>query len=116
MPLPPLSAMDGEILDGTWYVHLRHAACEEDIVSSVREFLDSLSVHEVARLPIRCLEVTAADDIPRLSLFLARTYETLAIESADRPIYMRTVALLCYASDRLTQVPHQAPQPWESML
>ena len=28
----------------------------------------------------------------------------MSIESQDRPIYMRTIALLCYASDRLTQV------------
>jgi hypothetical protein len=116
MPLPPLSAMDGEILDGTWYVHLRHARCEEDIVASVREFLDALTPSEVARLPIRCLEVSTSGDIPRLSSFLARNYEMLPAQSTDRPIYMRTIALLCYATDRLSQVPAVAPQAWETFL
>ena len=116
MSLPKLSAMDGEILDGMWYVHLRRARSQDDVVASVREFLDALTAQEVARLPMRCLEVSAADDIPRLSSFLARSYEALAPESQDRPIFMRTIALLCYATDRLSQVPATSPETWETYL
>ena len=103
MALPPLSPMDGEILDGIWYVHLRRARCAADVVASVREFLDALTAHEAARL--REPRVLQPEDIPRLSTSLAHTYEALPADSADRLVYIRTIALLCYASDRLSQVP-----------
>jgi hypothetical protein len=96
--------MDGEILDGAWYVHLRRARCEEDVVAAVREFLATLSAQEVACLRRR-LEVGDGDDIGRLSYSLATAYESLAPDAPERPVYIRTIALLCYATDRLSQVP-----------
>ena len=114
MPLPPLSKLDGEILDGAWYVHLRRARCEGDIIASVREFLGSLSANELSRLPIRCLEVNSADDIQRLSNMLAGAHEAMAPQAQERVIYLRTVSLLCYATDRLSQVPVQAIETWEA--
>lgn len=104
--------MDGEILDGVWYVHLRRARSESDVMDSVREFMNGLTPAGRERLPTPRLEVTSPDDIPRLSAFLARAYEALAPESADRMIYMRTIAFLCYATDRLSQVPEAMPVTW----
>ena len=100
----PLGGMDGEILDAGWYVHLRRARCDDEIVDSVQEFLASLTPQEVARLPGRLLIVTP-DDIPRLSSSLARSFEALPPASPDREIYIRTIAMLCYATDRLSQLP-----------
>ena len=108
MSLRPLTGLDGEILDGGWYVHLRRARCDDEIVDSVREFLASLTTQEVARLPIRSLEITTPSDIPRLSSLLARSFEALSPASPDREIYIRTIAMLCYATDRLSQLPETA--------
>ena len=105
MALPPLSEMDDEVLDGRWYVHLRHSRSDEEIVSAVREFVASLVPGDIARLPIRCLDVTTGADIPRLSILLAQAFETLPPDSTDRAIYIRAIAMLCYATDRLSQVP-----------
>ena len=105
MPLPPLSEMDGEILDGRWYVNLRKARSDREVLACVREFVDSLTPREISRLPMLTLEITHIEDIPALSARLAATYECIPAASPDRPIFMRTIALLCYATDRLSQVP-----------
>jgi len=105
MPLPPLSEMDGEILDATWYVHLRKARSDHEVLACVREFLDALSPREISRLPMLTLDIVRPEEIPLLSSRLATAYEQIPDGSGDRPIFMRTIALLCYATDRLSQVP-----------
>jgi hypothetical protein len=99
--------MDGEILDGAWYVHLRRARCEEDVVAAVREFLATLTAQEVACLRRR-LEISHGDEIGHLSSTLASAYEALAPDASERITYIRTIALLCYATDRLSQLPRSS--------
>jgi hypothetical protein len=97
--------MDGEILDGRWYIHLRAARSDQDVLVCVREFLDSLSPREASRLSTPAPEVDRVEQIPMLSVRLAAAYESLSDPSPDRPLFMRAIALLCYATDRLSQVP-----------
>jgi len=115
MSLDRLSAMDGEMLDGIWYVHLRSARSQDDVLASVREFLGALTPQERAKLGSPC-EVHSARDIPRLSSLIARTYETLASDCVDRAVFLRAIAFLCYATDRLWQVPQTSSDPRETAL